>query len=321
VTSSQEFKPDRWLVCGDRAYAEIVESAQGSAAEGLFNARLDLGHVEFATPSRVRTRLSELALQGAGTVYVVMSGLDESNAKFLLDAALLVTDRLEVRLCDLDADRVRLLESLEAPDQALQRFFISRAAHTEESGDAQLAQAHWWSRYLEALEYWEGAAREAYGDEFVEVYGSSSINWEAVAASCAQRGTHALQPPKSHSPHRIDETHTEDWSWTRFLLPALAAETLEEPFAPIRRGPPDSTAERWSLSRYPVLGERAVYLTFEAEADSIDRYVGCRIEVIAEGATYELGEVSSTGVAELRLDGTVDISGAEVRIGRHKRSV
>ena len=53
---------------------------------------------------------------------------------------------------------------------------------------------------------------------------------------------------------------------------------------------------------------------------SIERYTGCRIQVLAEDKTYELGEVNDDGVAELRLEGTVDISQALVRIGtrRHR---
>ena len=89
----------------------------------------------------------------------------------------------------------------------------------------------------------------------------------------------------------------------------------------MRRLPRESAAERWSVARYPILGDRAVYLMFEAETDSIDRYLGCRIDVVTEQGTYELGEVSGDGVAELRLDGTVDISRAEVRIGRRQRPV
>lgn len=112
-----------------------------------------------------------------------------------------------------------------------------------------------------------------------------------------------------------------DWSWTRFQLFALAAETPADPFAPMRRVPRGDAAERWSLARYPILGERAVYLMFEAETDSIERYLGCRIDVVTEEGTYELGEVGGEGVAELRLEGTVDISRAEVRIGRRKRPV
>lgn len=118
---------------------------------------------------------------------------------------------------------------------------------------------------------------------------------------------------------RFDRHAANDWSWTEVSLGGLAADTPADDFAAMRRVPPPESAERWSLTRYPIVGQSAVDLMFEADAGSVDRYVGCRIEVVAAGKTYDLGEVNEDGVAELRLDGSVDISRAVVRIGTLQR--
>lgn len=107
-----------------------------------------------------------------------------------------------------------------------------------------------------------------------------------------------------------------DWAWTEYTLGGMAAETPSDRTSAIRRVPRSDSGERWSLSRYPIIGQGAAYLMFEAESDNIERYVGCKIQVLAEGRTFDLGVVNDDGAAELRLEDIVDISRALVRIGR-----
>lgn len=307
------FKPDRWLICSDAAYHSIHDHwAQRAGENSLLALRLHRGWIEPVAPNALADRVGDLAADGAHTVLVVFDQVDAAAARQLNALAGLHADALKLRvLAWLDSPLVAV-SAMNDPDQQLRE--VLQADGAGEGVEAALrptAAAPWWPELNAALLSWEQQARASQGDDFAELYPAYAdrpIPWAELAGQV-------------HTTVGAVGSVTEsanDWSWVEIQVLSLAADTPKEAFSAMRREPAKESAERWSLSRYPINGQKAVYLMFEAEADSIERYLGCRIQVLAEGKTYELGEVNDDGVAELRLEGTVDISQANVRIGTRK---
>jgi hypothetical protein len=307
-------EPDRWLIASKGAYGSIRGHWVHCAGEhSLLALRLRKGWIEFVAPEALADRVARLAAEGARTVLVVFDEVDDGAARQLNAIAGAHADAIELRVLEWLASPLAAVSAMNDPDGQLREVLQADAAANAMGGaSGRMAAAPWWPELKAALLAWEQQARSHQGDDFADLYpayAEQRIPWSRLGGE--------IEAPVDAE--RTPDVSANDWSWTEVQIRSLAADTQKaQPYGAMRRKPPGADAKRWRLSRYPIVGEKAVYLMFEAESGSVGSYAGCRIQVLAKGHTYELGVVNDDGVAEVRLDGTVDISQALVRIGNRR---
>lgn len=313
--------PDRWLVCSPAVERAIrLNWADPSAPAGLAALRLSHpGQVQLIPPERVESTVRRMAVAGCGAIRVIVESM--GTAELELDETLeALADEIghDLELLVWREEPADIMASLASPEGAVVEAWKANRSMPRGFEVTGHWPAGWREDYLRALEAWAAAARLQYPDE--------TAHWLLVSADATGRpdtslGTDALSAallPARDPREEADasEEASNDWSWTEIALGGLAANTPMDEYAAMRRVPVTGSDGRWSLSRYPIVGQKAVYLMFEADSGSVGQYVGCLIRVCAEGRILDLGKVNLDGVAELRLEGTVDISLATVSIGR-----
>lgn len=298
------FAPDRWIVCTLTAYSSLAQGwIEEAPADGLFRVRFDLGLVRFAPLNALESTLGELAGQPTGTVYVVVDRIDGSNAGQLLDTGRRWADRLTLRLCDWSTDGVRLVDGLDAPDQALLRLLTERAqssaAPAAPGGAALLA---WSPEYVVALKAWERAARETYGQDFVEAYGAQPIDWPALACTAIPQASSYDWQVVEALKRGVAETLALV-KWVRFAPPLLGAPATTQVEPKVLAVLPSF----YLLEVLPVLGDpNTTYLLFRCDEDKVAMMQGRSVTVRIGRTTHELGLIDERGEAELRIEGPLE---------------
>lgn len=314
MSNNITFTPDHWLICSPVIYSSLSGHWSGEAGgQALLTTRIQQGWIELVEPEQVNTRVATLAAEHGGTVLLVFDRVD-ANAVRLVDKVVdVVGDSVDLRVVDWLASTLEAVVGMNCPDQALLEALQqgpTTATSVATPPGVGSPPPPWWLDYERALVHWEQTTRSEQNGEFALAYpdyAEKAIPWRNLfGIDQFGFGTLPIAEPSN------------DWSWVEVQVRSFAADTSKDLFSAVRRVPDIESTERWSLSRYPISGKKAVYLMFEAEADCIERYLGCRIQVLAEGTTYELGSVNEDGIAELRLEGTVDISQALVRIGKRQ---
>jgi len=310
----ETYVPTRWLLCTS---PPTLDSLLGHwtgelGIDSLLSLRLRLGWIEQLTVPLLRDRVRFLETTGTGSVALVFDRVDDEVAEVLES---LQSDRSripDIRILEWLASPIAVVSAMNSPDQCL-----LDALDAFQDGQPRphgalpaLPEEPWWPELERAMVRWETIAREDWSQEFADAYPDywlAKIPWRRLAG---------LQDVSATAMSPVLEAANES-QWTEYPLLALAAASAEGDnlFRPLRREAPGASAGQWSLTRAPVLGQPAVYLVFEVSPDWIGTYVGLSVEVVAAGRTFELGKVNADGIAELRVQGGVDMSDTVIRIG------
>jgi len=315
LAGQRRFEPDRWLVCSDRTYESLRDTwSEDALPGGLYRLRVKLGYLEQQPRIRLHSRLQALADAGVWRAYAVLDRLLDADLGDLQSLAIRLAPRLELRVFEWRCEVPAVLRSLALPDRQLLQA-LTQPGTVEPGRDAgrgplRRPRPAWppsgWAEHELALRCWETAARAAGPAAFEAAYGPDPIAWHRLAGWAATEAGPGVSRPAA----------ANDADWTEVPLQPLAAQSEEDPYLPLQRRPPPASAERWSLGRYPVDGEDAVYLMLKVDADSLNDYQGRQVQVLAAGRVYDLGVIQPDGVAERRVSGSVDISQAVVRLSR-----
>lgn len=289
--------PDRWLICSARVEQAIRHGwADPSEPDSLTSLRLrtagQLQRIELdLVPSTVRA----LAALDEGTVHVVVDAMGPAELD-LEEALEALSDETgqDLAFWVWHESPTEVMAALASPEEAVVEAWKASRGMPRDFEIAGAWPEGWRDAYMRALQVWAAEASLQFPDE--------TAGWLGLVAG---------------GPREIlANDAANDGTWTAVELGGLAAQTSVDPYAAMRRTPPEGSGERWALSRYPIVGQQAVVLMFEADPNSLARYVACTIQVLAEGRSYDLGQVDAAGVAELRIEGSVDIALATVRIFR-----
>lgn len=325
------FMPDRWLVPSQPTWQSLRDVwAEDALPGGLYRLRLARGYLAWQPLSGLQARLEEMAEVGVARTYVVLDTLHEDGLAALQAIAMQLAPRLELRVFEWRSEVPAVLTSLAVPDRQLlqavmqahgralrpaPRPALAPAPAAEPSArSARSSAPPDWPEYEAALRAWELTARAAHGAGFEAVYGQDPIPWRDLAGWAGTEADAEAEAEADAGASRSGREAANDAAWTEVSLQPLAAQSAPDPSAPLQRRPPPGSAERWSLGRYPVDGEDAVYLILKVDADCLADYIGRRVQVLAEGRLHDLGVIQSDGAAECRVSGSVDITEAVVRL-------
>jgi hypothetical protein len=297
------FAPDRYLVCGDRAYDSVSSAWASEAGAGsLLQYRLSSGLIEPITLDGLASHLAALATQPCGIVFLVMDPLDAAAAMVLRELSS-AGQRLPVRFIELANARRETAMAMNAPDASLLASLTGGARGTSFVAEPRMPPESL-AAHLEALAQWEHIAREYEAQAFANAYpdfADRAVPWRQLL------GLRPAIAPVATFVRDVANTPASNDTW--YPLLGLAAMTAANTRVPRQVSPPADSGLRCTVTLSPLESGKT-FVVFEAGAGEAARYANRLIRirwrgddaVPGSGSEIGFGPVNDRGAANIEVD-------------------